>query len=229
MTVARPHGSILHGMSAVQAHLPAAAAAGLRMLALAAAALPGLWTLTRHVNTMAHEGAHAAMGSATGRTIRGVTINGDGTGVTAITADRGVGLVLAAAVGYLGPSAFGLGAAELIRVGHPVAVLWIALAALAILAVLARRSVFGITAAVGTGCCIYLVARYAPVGAAVALAYVMTWFLLLSGLRVVMSHGRNGVDATILRQLTRMPRGLWAGLWLIGSGLALFAGGRMLL
>ena len=45
---------------------------------------------------------------------------------------------------------------------------------------------------------------------------------------MVLSHGRDAGDAIILRQLTRMPRGLWAGLWLVGSALALVAGGRML-
>jgi len=70
----------------------------------------------------------------------------------------GGGFILAGIVGYLGPSAFGLGAAELIRAGHPVAVLWIAVAALALLAVLARRSAFGIAVALacpagcGPGC-----------------------------------------------------------------------------
>jgi hypothetical protein len=228
MTATRSSGAG-HGIGAVQAHLPAAASAGLGALALAAVILPGLWSVTQHLNTMAHEGAHAAMGSATGRTIQSVTLRGNGEGLTMMTRSRGGGFILTGVVGYLGPSAFGLAAAELIRVGHPIAVLWIALAALAVLAVLARRSAFGVSAVLATGFVVYLVARYAPVGAAVALAYGMTWFLLLSGLRVVLSHGRDAGDAIILRQRTRMPRGLWAGLWLIGSGLALYAGGRMLI
>lgn len=228
MTATRPSGGALSGISAVQPHLPAAASVGLGVLALGAMVLPGGWALTQHVNTMAHEGAHAAMGSATGRRITGVTLRGNGDGLTTMTPASGGGFILAGVVGYLGPSAFGLGAAELIRVGHPVAVLWIAVAALAVLAVLARRSAFGITVALGFGFGVYLVARYAPVGAAVALAYAMAWFLLLSGVGVVLSHGRSAGDAIILRQLTRMPRGLWAGLWLIGSALALIAGGRML-
>ena len=33
--------------------------------------LPGGWALTQHVNTMAHEGAHAVVGSAMGRRITG--------------------------------------------------------------------------------------------------------------------------------------------------------------
>jgi Peptidase M50B-like len=226
MTATEPRGSVLHGMSAVQAHLPAAASAGLGLLALAAAVLPALWTVTQHVNVMAHEGAHAAMGSATGRRIVYVKMSSKGEGATR-SVGSGLG-ILTSAAGYLGPSAFGLAAAELIRVGHPVAVLWIAVAALAALAVLARRSAFGLTAVLSTGFGVYLVARYASLGMEVALAYGMAWFLLLSGVRVVLSHGRNAGDAVSLRQRTRVPSSLWAGLWLIGSALALIAGGRML-
>jgi hypothetical protein len=225
MCVTRPSGAG-HAFGAVQPHLPPMASVGLGAVALAAVVLPGLWTLTQHVNTMAHEGAHAAMGSATGRRIVSVTMRGSGDGAT-ISAGTGGG-ILTSVAGYLGPSAFGLAAAELIRVGHPVAVLWIAVAALAVLAVLARRSAFGLTAVLSTGFGIYLVARYASLGTEVALAYGMAWFLLLSGVRVVLSHGRNAGDAVSLRQRTRVPSSLWAGLWLIGSALALIAGGRML-
>jgi hypothetical protein len=228
MTVTRSPGG-LHAFAALQPHLPPGTSAAVGALALGAAILPGLSALTQHVNTMAHEGAHAMMGSATGRTITGVRLRGNGDGLTTMTASRGGGYILAGIVGYLGPSAFGLAAAELIRVGHAVAVLWVALAALAVLGVLARRSAFGITAVLGTGLLVYLVARYAPVGAGVALAYGMAWFLLLSGVQVVLAHGRDAGDAVALRQRTRLPRGLWAGLWLIGSVAALIAGGRMLL
>lgn len=229
MTVTPSFGSTLHGITAVQAHLPVTASVGLAALSLGAVILPGISTLTQHVNTMAHEGAHAAVGSAMGRKITGVTLRGNGDGLTTMTASRSAGYILAGVVGYLGPSAFGLGAAELIRVGHAVAVLWVGIAALAVLGVLARKSAFGISAVVMTAVLIYAVARYAPVGAGVALAYGLAWFLLLSGVQVVLAHGRNAGDAIALRQLTRLPRGLWAALWLAGSALALIAGGRMLL
>jgi hypothetical protein len=109
------------------------------------------------------------------------------------------------------------------------AVPWVTIACLAVLAGLTRRSPFGLTATLATGLGVYLVARYAPVGACVALAYSLAWFLLLSGVRVVLSHGRNAGDAVMLRRLTRVPRGLWAGLWLAGSALALIDGGRILI
>ena len=61
-----------------------------------------------------------------------------------------------------------------------------------------------------------------------AVAYGIAWFLLLSGIRVVLLHGRHAHDAAILRQLTRLPRGVWAGLWLAGSAAALIFGGSLL-
>jgi hypothetical protein len=229
MTAPPSFGGALHAIAELQPHLPAVASAGVGLLALGAAVLPGLSGLTQHVNTMAHEGAHAMMGSATGRTVTGVQLKRNGEGETRLTEPRGAGYALAGTVGYLGPSAFGLAAAELIRVGHAVAVVWFTIVALAVLGVLARRSPFSITAVLVTDLLVYLVARYSPVGSVVALAYALAWFLLLSGLRVVMLHGRNAGDAKILHRLTHIPRGLWVGLWLVGSALALLVGGRMLL
>jgi hypothetical protein len=196
--------------------------------ALGAATLPGISPLTQHVNTMAHEGAHAAMGSVMGRRVTAVTMRGNGEGRTTLAPSRGAGFIAAGIAGYLGPSLFGLGAAKVIQVGHSVAVLWLALLALACLAVMVRRNGFGLAAVVMTGVAIYLVARYAPVGAQIAVAYGIAWFLLVSGVRVVLQHGRDAGDAIALRELTRLPRGLWAGLWLAGTAAALIAGGGLL-
>jgi hypothetical protein len=62
----------------------------------------------------------------------------------------------------------------------------------------------------------------------VALAYGIAWFLLLSGIRVVLRHGRDAHDAVVLRQLTRLPPGVWASAWLAGSAAALVFGGSLL-
>jgi Peptidase M50B-like len=212
----------------LQAHLPAAASVLVGAAALAAAVLPGFAQLTQHVNTMAHEGAHAAVGSAMGRRVTGVTLRGNGEGRTLLAPSSGGGFILAGIVGYLGPSAFGLGAAKLIQVGHIIAVLWLALILLAFLAIAARRSGFGITVVALAGVLVYLMARYAPLGGQVALAYGIAWFLLLSGVQVVLAHGRNAGDAIALREMTRLPRGLWATLWLAGSGAALVFGAGLL-
>jgi hypothetical protein len=226
--VTRSLEDALRGIGELQAHLPGTTAVLLGAVALGAATLPGISLLTQHVNTMAHEGAHAAMGSAMGRKVTAVTLRGNGEGRTALAGAHGTGYVLAGFVGYLGPSAFGLGAAKLIQVGHIIAVLWLTMLALAALAIAVRRNGFGIAAVTVSGVGLYLVARYAPLGGQVAVAYGIAWFLLVSGVQVVLLHGRNAGDAIALRQLTRLPRGLWVGIWLAGSTAALIFGGGML-
>ena len=79
-----------------------------------------------------------------------------------------------------------------------------------------------------TDLAVYLVACYAPLGAQIAVAYGIAWFLLPSGVGVVPQRGRDAIDAIALRELTRLPRGLWAGLWLAGSTAALAIGGGLL-
>jgi Peptidase M50B-like len=221
-------GSELARVGQLQAHLPGPVVVLIGVAALGAAVLPDVWLVTRNVNIIAHEGAHATMGSALGARVLGVRMSRGGVGATAVQGGDRASSVLSLAIGYLGPSAFGLGAAKLIQVGHAIAVLWITLAALLLLAVAVRRSGFGLAVVIVTGTAIFAVARYAPVGAEVAVAYGIAWFLLLSGVQVVLSHGRDASDAITLRQLTRLPRGLWAALWLAGSALALVAGARML-
>jgi Peptidase M50B-like len=226
--VSRTLQGALHEFVALQAHLPVGSSVLLGVAALGAATLPGISLVTQHFNTMAHEGAHAAMGSATGRRITSVAMRGNGEGRTSMTKPEGAGFLLAGIVGYLGPSAFGLGAAWMIQAGHVVAVLWVFLLALACLAVMVRRNGFGLATVLVTGIVIFLVARYAPLGAQIAVAYGIAWFLLVSGLRVVLQHGRHASDAVVLRELTRLPRSVWAGLWLIGSAAALLLGGHWL-
>jgi hypothetical protein len=221
--------SALHAIVDLQARLPRSTSVLLGVGALAAATLPGISALTRYVNTMAHEGAHAAIGSATGRKVTSVIMRGNGEGRTSMTKPQGLGYLLAGIVGYLGPSAFGLIAARLIEIGHIIAVLWLVILALVFMAVMVRRNVFGLVAVVITGAGLVLVLRYTPLGAQVAVAYGIAWFLLVSGVRVVLQHGRHASDAVALRQLTRLPRGLWASFWLAGSAVALVFGGAMLI
>jgi hypothetical protein len=218
-----------HDIATLPPHLPGGTSVLVGAAALAAAVLPGISQLTQLVNTMAHEGAHAAVGSALGAKVTGVSLHGNGEGRTMLAPSRGAGFVVAGVVGYLGPSAFGLGAAKLIQLGHPVAVLWATLAALALLGVAARRSGFGLAAVIVAAGGVILVLRYAPDGGQVVAAYGIAWFLLLSGLQVVLSHGRDAGDAIALRQITRVPRGLWSALWLAGAVAALIVGARLLI
>jgi hypothetical protein len=221
-------GHTLDGIVTAQAHLPVSTSVLLGLAALAAATLPGLSLVTQYFATMAHEGAHAAIGSATGRRVTAVSLRGNGDGRTSLSGPHGLGYLLAGVAGYLGPSAFGLGAAALIHTGHIVAVLWLALVALACLAVLARRNAFGLAIILATVIVVFLVAHFASLGAQVAVSYAIAWLLLVSGVRVVLQHGRHASDAAALRDLTRIPRGLWAAFWLAGSAAALIYGAALL-
>jgi hypothetical protein len=49
----------------VQAHLSAPASVLMAIIAIGASLVGWLWSVTQHVTTMAHEAAHAAVGSAT--------------------------------------------------------------------------------------------------------------------------------------------------------------------
>jgi hypothetical protein len=220
-------GTELARIGELQARLPAAIAVGLGIVALGAAVLPDIWMLTRHVYTIAHEGAHATLGSAIGRKVNGVKMFRDGTGVTAVTSGEKAGSVMFLAVGYIGPSAFGVAAAKLIELGHMIAVLWLALVLLLLLLLVVRSS-FGFLSVLASGAALYAVAVYTSVGAQVMAAYVIAWFLLLSGVRVVRDHGTGAADANELRGLTSIPRGFWSAFWFLGSVAALGLGGYLL-
>lgn len=220
---APPLDTMLERIGQIQAPLPAATVVLLGLAVLLAVVLP-TWLAVRCANTIAHEGAHALVGSGIGGTIQSVTIEPNGNGLTLST--KGGFLYLFA--GYLGPSAFGLGAAKLISIGHIVVVLWLALLLLAIL-LITVRNVFGVCAVVLTGFVVYLFARYGSVGSQTVVAYVITWFLLLSGFRVVLEYnGRKG-DAPNLAKLTRLPTWLWVGIWQLGAAAALLAGSKLLI
>ena len=215
--------TMLERISQTQAPLPAGAALLLGIAVLAVVVLPS-WLVFVHVDTMAHEGAHALVGSTLGGTVRSVTMQPDGSG---LTVSKGGGGVLSGVAGYLGPSAFGLVAAKLISIGRIVAVLWLAILLLAVL-LLMIRNLFGFCSVAITGFFLYLFARYGSVGAETVVAYVLTWLLLVSGLRTVLGYsGREG-DAANLVKATFLPRVLWIGIWLAGTTAALVLGGSLL-
>ena len=228
MTLTPSLGAALSRIGETQAPLSVQAAVLLGVAALAAVAVQQLWLVTRHVGVIAHEGAHAVIGLGTGR-VRRVTLNRNGTGATYLQLPSGSAHVAAGLAGYLGPSAFGLAAAVLISAGHIVAVLWLALLLLALLLVLLVRNAAGVAVILVIGGLIYLVARYAAVGAEIAVAYGVTWLLLLSGVRMVLDHGHRAADAISLARITHVSPWLWSLLWLAGTAGALVIGGALLI
>jgi hypothetical protein len=227
VTPAPTMGTVLNRIGQTQAPLPVSAVVLIGLAALAAVGVQEIWLLARHVNTIAHEGAHAIAGSAVGHRIRGVKLQPNATGATAMSGGKAAGNVTVGFVGYLGPSAFGLGAAKLIELGHSAAVLWLSLLLLILLLVV-LRGVFSFVSVLVIGGLLYIIARYGSVGADSVTAYAVAWFLLLSGVRVVFDDGIRAADAGNLAKLTHTRPGFWVWLWLIGSVLALAVGGTLL-
>jgi len=229
---------ILHarGMHATQAPLPGtqpplpgSEAALTGLAALGVMTLPFAWPLVDQFNAMAHEGAHAVVGSIMGFGIQGVTVDGDSNGETAYVhaPDTGLRRTLTRFAGYLGPSGFGLCAAKLIETGHVVAVLWTAILLLVLLLLMIRKS-FAIISVPAAIALLAVVIRHTHDGLEEVIVYGMTWLLLLSGVRVAVAHGAGAGDAGNLSRTTHIPRQIWALLWLAGTLLAVVIGGKWL-
>jgi hypothetical protein len=212
-----------------QAPLSGGEAVLVGLAALAVVALPFLWPLAEHFNAIAHEGAHAVVGSVMGFGIKSVTLTMDPRGVTDYyrAPNTGVRRTLTRFVGYLGPSGFGLCAAKLIETGHAVTVLWIAIMLLVLLLFVVRKS-FAMISVPGAIALLALVMRNTHSGVEEGIIYGMTWLLLLSGVRVAIAHGAGAGDAVNLRETTHIPGQIWALLWIAGTILAVAVGGKWL-
>ena len=77
---------------------------GTAAVAAALVLSPALWRSTRHVVTIAHEGAHGLVALAAGRRLSGIRLHSDTSGLT-VSAGRptGVGMVFTCAAGYTCP------------------------------------------------------------------------------------------------------------------------------
>ena len=186
------------------------------------------WPLVQHFQVMAHEGMHGAVGSLFGGTVAGISLNDDATGATWVAPPSAAGDVITSFVGYLGPSAFGLGAARLIQFGHIVVVLWLVMGLLALLLIRLKWS-FGFVTVPLAGFLIFLVLKHTSQSAQVLAAYVITWFLLLAGVRIVVQRGAGAGDASDLRDATRIPAQVWFVLWLAGTAAAVLIGAKWML
>ncbi len=205
-------------------------------LAVALVVVPGLWPVTRHVVTIAHEAGHAIVAVLTGRRLTGIRLHADTSGLTLSRGrPRGPGMVAMLLAGHLGPALLGLGAAALLAQGHAVGVLWGLLTVLALM-LLMVRNLFGLWVLVVVGGGIAAVTWWAPPEAQSAAAYTLTWFWLLAAPRTVLElagsrHRRTArtSDADQLATVTGVPGALWVGVLLLGTVAAAVAGTAFLL
>ena len=208
---------------------------GTAVLALALTSVPSLWHRTRHLATIAHEGAHGVAALLSGRRLAGIRLHSDTSGLT-ISKGRasGIGMIATAAAGYPGPALLGLGAALMLARGLAVGVLWALLLLLALL-LLQIRNFFGLWSVLLAGAGLFAVTWWAPAEVQLVVAYVVTWFLLLAAPRAVVElqrHRRAGrgrsSDADQLARLTRVPGLLWVGVFLASTLGALLLGATLL-
>ena len=197
---------------------------------------PALWRSTRHVVTIAHEGAHGLVALAAGRRLSGIRLHSDTSGLT-VSAGRptGLGMVFTCAAGYTGPGLFGLGAAALLAAGHAIGLLWALLALLALLLVQIRNW-YGLWSVLVTGAVVFGATWWLPPEGQAAFAALATWFLLLAAPRTVLElqaarRGRRAPDsdADQLARLTPFPALFWVGVFLLVDVGALLLGGSWLL
>jgi hypothetical protein len=204
---------------------------------------PASWRVTRHVVTIAHEGAHGVAALATGRRLAGIRLHSDTSGVAVSVGRRtGPGMVVTAAAGYVGPALLGLGAALLLGAGYAVGLLWAVVLLLALLLVQIRNW-FGLLSVLVTGGLVVAVSWWLPPAVQSGFAYLLAWFLLLAAPRPVVelqrhrwrqrqrgrASGSSDSDADQLARLTGLPGIAWVVLFLAVTLGALVLGAGWLL
>ncbi|MFG3221438.1 M50 family metallopeptidase [Streptomyces sp. NPDC048185] len=195
-----------------------------------------LWRTARNAITIAHEGGHGLVALLTGRTLTGITLHSDTSGLTVSRGKpHGLGMILTAVAGYTAPSLLGLGGAALLASGRVTLLLWVATALLVALLVMIRNA-YGVLTVVLTGGTFLLVSWLAGPQVQAAFAYAAVWFLLLGGVRpafeLQVKRARGGAgdsDADQLARLSHAPAAVWFFLFHTVSLCSLIGGGRWLL
>jgi hypothetical protein len=216
-------------VSLTQTPLPGSTAVLVGLGAFGVVTFDLTWQAIKYGTVMAHEGAHAVMDSLLFRGFDGIELNyEDAKGGTHRKKTGGcLGESLLSFIGYVGPSLFGLGAARLIQTGRIVAVLWVTLFLLVLLAFGLRWSFGVITVPLAVGL-VFVVGRYTSAGVQIVAAYAIAWLLLLSGVRGILRRRRGSQDGKDLKQLTGLPQFIWFLLWLAATLAAVAVGGKML-
>jgi hypothetical protein len=191
------------------------------VLACAAAALlvvlvERVWLVARNVVTIAHEGGHALVALLVGRSLSGVQLHSDTSGVTVSRGKpHGPGMVATTLAGYITPSLLGLGFAALLTAGRVTVLLWTSIGLLAAMLVMVRNA-YGVVSIVVTGLVVFLISRFTSIPVQAGFAYFFTWFLLIAGVKPIWELQRKrsrrrspDSDADQLARLTGVPGLVW--------------------
>lgn len=212
------------------------------VVVIGVAALLLTWTpigyrLVRHLATLLHEAGHALVAVLAGRRLSGIRLHSDTSGLT-VSRGRptGPGMVATLLAGYPAPAVVGLGGAWLVSNGYAAGTMW-ALVVLCALMLLLVRNLYGLWVVLVTGVGVAVLSWTTTPEVLSIAAYLMVWSLLLVAPRAVVelqrsrrrSRSRSGSDADQLAGLTRLPAGLWIGLFWLMSVACLLGGGWLLL
>jgi hypothetical protein len=190
------------------------------VVALVVVAFNELWRPARNVITIVHEAGHALIAVLVGRRLSGIQLHSDTSGLTLTRGKpHGPGMVCTALAGYVAPSLLGLGFAGLVGADRTTAVLVIC--ALLLLGVLVMiRNIYGFFTVLLVGGILFGVAWWTSPLVQAAFAHLITWFLLLGGVRPVGELQRKRLrgwardsDADQLARLTGAPGWLWVGMF----------------
>jgi hypothetical protein len=222
-------------VTAYHAPLPWPTATLTAAAAVVAVLYPLTWRLGRHVITIVHEGGHAIAATLSGRRLSGIRLHSDTSGLTVSRGrPRGLGMILTLLAGYSAPALLGLGAAWLLSLGYSAGLLWLLLAALALILVQVRNW-FGLWSVLATAAVFFAVTWFGDSATRSVFALFVTAFFLAGALRTVIElqaqrfrHGATQSDADQLARLTHVPGILWVG-WFLVIGVACAVGGTWLL
>jgi hypothetical protein len=205
------------------------------VLAVVAVSWTTSWRWTRTVVTIAHEGGHALTAVLAGRGLTGIRLHADTSGLTVSTgARRGPGLVATFLGGYPAPPLLAVGGAALVAADLAALMLWIALGLLAA-TLIHVRNLFGVVSVLATGALVAAVSWWGTPRLQDGFAAALVWFLLFGGLQAVRElwrgrrRSRGVSDADMLASLTRVPSGIWAGIFGLVSVAAVIAAGGLML
>jgi hypothetical protein len=194
-----------------------------------------LYFITKFVTVVAHEGGHATIGTLLFQRVREITFDRRGGGGTLFEPPPPWPLsILVLAAGYLGPSMFGLLAAEMLAHGLTTFILWGSLGFLLVMLLVVRGPVGWLVVPALIALIGYVLMKVdGP--RQMLFVHMWVWFLLISPVeRMIVflrasTHLSPDSDTRKLQHATLVPSVLWAVLLLAGTGTALVLGAGMLL
>ncbi|GIL26422.1 M50 family metallopeptidase [Actinocatenispora comari] len=233
------HGSTIsevwHQVIGTQPTAPLALVLVTGVLTLLVVAYGPVWRVARNAITIAHEGGHALVALLSGRRLTGIRLHSDTSGVTvSVGKPTGPGMVFTGLAGYIAPSLLGLGAAAMVTANRLTALLWLTLVLLLAMLIMIRNA-YGVLTVVVTGVVLFVISWFTSPTVQAAAAYLITWFLLLGGLRPIFElqtkrsrRQAPSSDADQLHRLTGVPGIVWVVVFFLVAAGCLVVGGYWL-